>query len=121
MNSSDGRRRAEQRMKIPAGHLFICFLYQPETCPLAYLNFRDAHLRLCGSVTDWEAGAWQLYNHVRKLSLSSLVAANTDSMSLRMSELSASCRLGISSSPSMFMASPSSVPRSTFVPGMASR
>lgn len=61
------------------------------------------------------------YNHVRKLSLSILVAASTDSMSLRISELRASCRLGISSSPSTAMLSPSRVPRSTSVPGMASR
>lgn len=68
-----------------------------------------------------ERPALIFYNHVRKLSLSILVAASTDSMSLRMSELRASCRLGISSSPSTAMLSPSRVPRSTSVPGMASR
>lgn len=74
---------------------------------------------------DWRGrgggGGPSLYNHVRKLSLSILVAANMDSMSFRMSELSASCRLGISSSPSTAILSLSRVPRSTSVPGMASR
>ncbi|KAL0972670.1 hypothetical protein UPYG_G00193160 [Umbra pygmaea] len=96
-------------------------------CESGYVVSTDlTHWRLRKQYYLWEPRACReqpsgIYSHVRKLSLSILVAASTDSMSFRMSELSASWRLGISSSPSTAMLSLSRVPRSTSVPGMASR
>lgn len=72
----------------PRWTLVICPVLARES-PTGLSECRSAHLRLCGSFTDAESGPGQLYNHVRKLSLSSLVAASTDSTS-RISELSAS-------------------------------
>lgn len=72
----------------PRWTLVTCSVLARES-PTGLSECRSAHLRLCGSFTDPESGSGQLYNHVRKLSLSNLVAANTDSTS-RISELSAS-------------------------------
>lgn len=113
-------REEQSMMEDPCWTLVHLFSVLARESPTGLSEFQ-----VCTSWTLWIShrlgyGSLQLYSHVRKLSLSSLVAANTDSTS-KISELSASCRLGISSSPSMFIASPSSVPRSTFVPGRASR
>lgn len=87
-----------------------------------YTSFTDWPRQQFGVKTaEVECTLKLIYSQVRKLSLSILVAARTDSMSCRMSELSASWRLGISSSPSTAMLSPSRVPKSTSVPGISSR
>lgn len=80
--------RSRATVDDPHWTLVICSVLARES-PTGLSECRSAHLRLCGSFTDPQSGPGQLYNHVRKLSLSSLVAANTDSTS-RISELSAS-------------------------------